>query len=79
MYSLENTATCAQVIERLGPAEFQWQGGYGAFAVSRSMEEAVGRYIGAQEEHHRRMTFQEELRELLGRHGIEFDEQYLWE
>jgi hypothetical protein len=39
----------------------------------------VKRYIENQEEHHRKMTFQDELRALLKRHGIEFDERYIWD
>lgn len=31
-----------------------------------------------QEEHHRRVTFQEEFRALLEKHRIEYDEPYLW-
>ncbi len=56
-----------------------WQTGYGVFSVSQSATEAVKRYIADQEEHHRRMTFQEEFLELLRRHGIEYDERYLWD
>ena len=59
--------------------EFAWQTGYGAFSVSQSAMEAVKRYIANQEEHHRRMTFQEEFLELLRRHGIEYDERYVWD
>jgi putative transposase len=58
---------------------FQWQAGYGAFSVSQSRSKEVQRYIASQEEHHRRMSFQEELRELLKKHGIEFDERYVWD
>ena len=42
--------------------DFHWQAGYGAFSVSQSNLEDVKRYIENQEEHHRRMTFQDELR-----------------
>ncbi len=52
---------------------FQWQAGYGAFAVSPSQVEKVRRSIARQAEHHRRVTFQEEYEELLRRHGIPFD------
>src|SRR5947199_4963373 len=60
-------------------AEFCWQAGYAAFSVSQSNVEAVSHYISTQEEHHRKMTFQDELRELLRRHGIEWDERYVWD
>ena len=58
---------------------FFWQRGYGAFSVSPSQLEAVLQYVQTQEEHHRTRTFQEEYRELLRRHGVEFDEQYVWD
>jgi REP element-mobilizing transposase RayT len=57
---------------------FAWQSGYGAFSVSASMLEEVKRYIQNQEEHHKRVSFQEELRELCRRHGLDVDERYLW-
>ncbi|MBC7818715.1 MAG: transposase [Planctomycetaceae bacterium] len=60
-------------------AEFSWQAGYSAFSVSQSNVEAVSRYIENQEEHHRKVTFQDELRDFFKRHGIEFDERYVWE
>jgi putative transposase len=60
-------------------SEFYWQAGYGAFSVSQSNVDAVTRYIENQEKHHRKITFQDELRALLRRHGIEFDERYVWD
>ncbi len=60
-------------------SDFQWQAGYGAFSVSESNSDAVRRYIENQEEHHRKMTFQDELRALFRRHGIGFDERYVWD
>jgi putative transposase len=59
--------------------DFHWQAGYGAFSVSQSNVDEVRRYIEDQEEHHRKMTFQDELRALLRRHGIAFDERYVWD
>ena len=58
---------------------FSWQRGYGAFSVSVSQLEAVLQYLQTQDEHHRTRTFQEEYRELLHRHGIAFDERYVWD
>ena len=60
-------------------ADFEWQGGYADFSVSQSNLEQVKRYIANQEEHHRKMGFQEELRELLRRHQQEWDERYVWD
>ena len=60
-------------------ADFQWQGGYACFSVSPSNLEQVNDYIAKQEEHHRKVTFQDELRALLLKHSIEFDERYVWD
>ena len=60
-----------------GVLGFAWQNGYGAFSVSESSVEAA--YISDQAEHHRKFSYQEELRELLKRHQVAFDERYLWE
>jgi putative transposase len=60
-------------------AAFAWQNGYGAFSVSRSNQDAVLAYIAGQEEHHRTVTFQEEFVAFLKRHGITFDERYVWQ
>jgi putative transposase len=57
--------------------QFEWQEGYSAFTVSASMMEAVRQYIGTQEAHHRQRTFEEELRELLEKHGVQYDPKYL--
>ena len=59
--------------------DFYWQAGYGGFSVSQSNVDAVRQYIETQEEHHRKMTFQDELRALYRRHGIDFDERYVWD
>jgi len=58
---------------------FEWQAKYGAFSVSVSLLPKISSYIKSQEEHHRKMTFQEEFAVLLKKHGIEYDPQYLWE
>ncbi len=57
--------------------EFAWQEGYSIFTVSASMRDTVSRYIERQEEHHRKKTFAEELKELLEKHGVEYDPKYL--
>lgn len=63
------------VNERPGAlGDFAWQPGYGAFTVSASQIPEVRRYILNQEAHHRKMSFQEELKELLRRHGVEYEE-----
>src|SRR5208337_850944 len=57
---------------------FAWQTGYGAFSVSASNEKQVIKYIQDQERHHRRMTFEEEFIALLRKHGVPFEERFLW-
>jgi putative transposase len=68
-------------MKTVGPqlADFCWQAGYGAFSVSQSNVPAVKHYIETQEEHHRTMTYQDELRALLNKHKMEFDERYVWD
>lgn len=58
---------------------FGWQVKYGAFSVSVSQLDKIVQYIKGQEEHHRKMSFQEEFLALLKRHRIAYDERYLWE
>ena len=90
--TLPRTVSQAQFIEQIEKASskwikeldaryrgFFWQRGYGAFSVSPSQLDAVLQYVDAQQEHHRTRTFQEEYRELLRRHGIGFDERYVWD
>jgi putative transposase len=55
-----------------------WQEGYASFSVSISRAKDTIDYINRQAEHHRKKTFEEEYRSFLKRHGIEFDEKYLW-
>ncbi|HVU26937.1 MAG TPA: IS200/IS605 family transposase [Verrucomicrobiae bacterium] len=58
---------------------FSWQEEYGAFSVSVSQLDKTIAYIRGQVEHHRKVTFEEEFLTLLKKHGVEYDERYLWE
>jgi REP element-mobilizing transposase RayT len=58
---------------------FAWQNGYGMFSIGFSQIEAMRRYIAGQEEHHRKISFQDEFRKLLRRYEIAFDERYVWD
>jgi REP-associated tyrosine transposase len=90
--TLPRTVSQAQLIEQIKKGSskwiktvdgryrgFFWQRGYGAFSVSASQLDAVLQYVDAQQEHHRTRTFQEEYRELLHKHGVDFDESYVWD
>ena len=60
-------------------SSFEWQAGYGAFSVSVSRLDDVVAYIAHQDEHHRVVTFQQELRAFFDKHGIAFDERFVWD
>jgi REP element-mobilizing transposase RayT len=59
-------------------AAFAWQDGYGAFTLGVSQIADTVRYIEGQREHHRAKTFQEEYVHFLHKHGVEYDERYIW-
>lgn len=58
---------------------FRWQSNYASLSVSESVVPQVKRYIASQREHHKTMTFKEELLEFLTRNNISYDERYIWE
>ena len=58
-------------------AAFEWQEGYGAFSLGVSGIEATVAYIENQAEHHRRRTFQEELKVILDKHGMVYEDWML--
>jgi len=58
---------------------FYWQQGYGAFSVSPSHVDKVRHYIATQEEHHRKIGFQNEFRSFLERYQVPYDERYVWD
>lgn len=92
LFGLARTRSIAEVVETVKTssskwiktkgqefAEFHWQAGYGAFSIGQSGVEAVIAYIRNQAEHHRRITYQDEYRELLRRYEVSFDERYVWD
>jgi REP element-mobilizing transposase RayT len=90
LFQLSRTLSMAKVVEEVktsssrwlktkGINDFYWQTGYGAFSIGRSEVGAVSNYIRTQEEHHRKISFQDEYRQLLSDFGIEFDERYVWD
>jgi putative transposase len=92
LFNHSRTATVADVVKELkrsssvwlktkSPAlpDFAWQNGYGAFSIGQSQADDVRGYIAGQEEHHRKISFQDEFRRLLERYEIAFDERYVWD
>ena len=64
--------------ENKGFDGFGWQEGYSAFSVSYSGLDKVISYIQGQPEHHKTLSFEEELIILLKKHNIEYDPQYVF-
>jgi len=58
---------------------FHWQKGYGAFSIGQSNVMALKKYILGQKQHHRRITYQDEYRNLLQAYEIDYDERYVWD
>ncbi len=65
--------------EFAGLADFGWQDGYGVFSVSHSAISSVAQYIRDQREHHSKRSFEEEYIALLKKHGVDYDEKYLFD
>ena len=91
LLALSSGLSCAQAAQRVKGAsarwihetfvemrKFAWQEGYGAFTVGQSQIAATRKYIAGQEEHHRRVTFQDEFLAFLARNNVVYDERYIW-
>lgn len=90
--TLNQQQALANVVRKLKAGSSRWmhgtfpdarvwpQTGYGAFTVSHSGREAVTAYVANQEEHHKRVTYQDKVRALLKRQGLgmDSDERYAW-
>ncbi len=92
LFRLSKNYTLAKVVEHLKKdsskwvkantdcKKFSWQGGYGAFSVSASKLDTVRNYILNQQEHHRKVSFREEVEEFMKQYGVvEYDARYFWE
>lgn len=66
------------VNQHTGRHDFSWQEGYGAFSISASHVEAVSEYIRNQEEHHKRVSFEDEFCRLCRLFNVKIDERYVW-
>jgi hypothetical protein len=59
--------------------KFHWQDGYGLFSVSPAHASRLREYVQRQEVHHKKESFQDELRRILRKYDVEWDERYLWD
>jgi REP element-mobilizing transposase RayT len=66
-------------MKQQGVSEFAWQRGYGLFSVGPADLGALAGYIDGQAMHHRKRSFQDEMRGFFGKYHIAFDERYVWD
>jgi putative transposase len=89
-FQLSRTLQVAKLVELIksnssrwlktqGIHNFAWQRGYACFSVGKSQADAVANYIHNQAEHHRHVSYQEEVREFFRRYEVAFDERYVWD
>ncbi len=89
---LSRTVTVSRLVEKIKSGSskwikskgdlfrtFFWQNGYGAFSIGFSNVPALKKYIVNQKEHHKHRTFEDELRDILKKYQIGYDERYLWD
>lgn len=60
-------------------SNFYWQDGYGAFSIGHIQTQDVIKYIAEQDNHHQKISFQDEYRQFLKKYKIEYDERYVWD
>ena len=58
--------------------KFEWQGGYAAFSVSRSVVDKTLQYINNQREHHAKRSFRDEYIDFLKLYDIDYNEKYVF-
>ncbi len=75
----EVKASSSRWLKMQGVEKFAWQRGYGAFSVSPADAGALIRYIEQQEAHHRRRSFEDEMRAFFEKYHVAFDERYVWD
>lgn len=59
-------------------AMFAWQDGFAAFSISPSHLETLKVYVANQMAHHKKESFQDEMRRVFKKYDINFDEKYVW-
>jgi len=66
-------------MKQQGIGDFAWQRGYALFSVGPADIGALVRYIDGQATHHRKRSFQDEMRAFFEKYHISFDERYVWD
>ena len=59
-------------------SRFAWQAGYGWFSVGAKQLSIAQEYVRKQKEHHKKVSYEEELLTFLQQYKVEYDERYLW-
>ncbi|MCK9641080.1 MAG: IS200/IS605 family transposase [Prolixibacteraceae bacterium] len=77
MYHLKRGASLWVNNEHLVSGKFSWQEGFGAFSYGKSQIAQLIHYIQAQEQHHKKQTFQDEYLQFLKLFEVEFDPRYV--
>jgi len=57
--------------------DFYWQHGYGAFSISPGHKNIVDNYIANQKQHHKKISYEDELCKLLQKYNVSFDKKYV--
>ena len=63
---------------KLTRTRVQWQEGYGAFSYEKSLIPVIANYVENQKQHHKKVSFLEEYRQLLAEFEIEFNDAYIF-
>lgn len=58
-------------LQKLSNSKFIWQIGYGAYSVSESMVNKVEQYIANQKEHHKKVSYYQEVELFMKKYGLE--------
>ncbi|MBI5647849.1 MAG: transposase [Ignavibacteriae bacterium] len=69
-------ANSSRWMRQQGVRNFRWQIGYAGFSVSASGVNNVRRYIHNQKEHHRIMSYEEEVMLLFREYGIQYTKRF---
>src|SRR5690606_23463229 len=67
----------SKLVHEKWTGDFRWQDGYFGFSIGASGRDACCKYIADQKEHHKTMDFKDEVRALLRKYNVDYDERYI--